>query len=149
MRGKAWTHTATRVVILLLWFGCQREPVVSLEEAAAEAVATDPEARRQEIVARLRGLVADLGAAGRYDCCIKIPCLHCAQRSGGCACGEGLRRGEPVCEECALMWLKGQGDEPGVDPACVRSFLEAERAMGEGRAPLPCGAMAEYPPPSQ
>lgn len=45
-------------------------------------------------------------------------------------CGEGLRRGEPVCEECALMWAKGQGDEPSVDPESVRSFLEAMRDPG-------------------
>jgi hypothetical protein len=46
---------------------------------------------------------------------------------GGCKCGEGLRNGQPVCEECALMWQAGHGAEPGVDPASVRSFLEAKR----------------------
>jgi hypothetical protein len=75
----------------------------------------------------LAQLVKDLGSAGRYDCCIEEPCRLCATRAGGCRCGEGLRRGEPVCEECALMWRRGKGAEPGVDAASVRSFLEAER----------------------
>jgi hypothetical protein len=49
--------------------------------------------------------------------------------AGGCSCGEGLRRGEPVCEECALMWKRGQGAEAGVQPNSVRSFLEMEHWM--------------------
>jgi hypothetical protein len=107
----------------------------------------DLEARRKALKATLRELVGDLGAAGRYDCCVETPCSMCALRAGGCACGEGLRAGEPVCEECALMWHTGKGAEPGVDPGSVRSFLEAARqetarARGEdicGR-PLPGGA---------
>jgi hypothetical protein len=84
------------------------------------------EADRQQINQDLNKLIYELQAAGRYDCCIKSPCKLCALRGGGCKCGEGLRRGEPVCEECALMWLRGQGDEPNISPKDVRSFLEAE-----------------------
>src|SRR5687767_6414088 len=58
------------------------------------------EDRRKAIAADVRALVADLEAAGRYDCCIQAPCNLCATRAGGCRCGESLRRGEPVCEEC-------------------------------------------------
>ena len=118
-----------RSLILLLWLGCQGDP---------PPPAPDFEARRVAIVAELNGLVTDLEAAGRYDCCIQKPCLHCARMAGGCRCGEGLRKGQPVCEECALMWRKGRGAEPGVDPAAVRSFLEAnDRA--EGHPACACG----------
>lgn len=75
---------------------------------------------------------------GRYDCCVKVPCTHCAVLAAGCKCGEGLRRGEPVCEECAYLWLQGQGDEPGVSKESVRSFLEASRAMQAGDSPCAC-----------
>lgn len=86
-------------------------------------------ARQSKLFKELRGLVAELVESGRYDCCIEIPCSHCAMMSGGCSCGEGLRRGEPVCEECAIMWVRGLGAETGIDPATVRSFLEAERII--------------------
>jgi hypothetical protein len=118
---------------VLVW-GCRDAP--SAPATAPSAVPTaapttdDPfEARRQALFGEVRELVASLTAAGRYDCCTKSPCSHCALLAAGCKCGEGLRRGEPVCEECAHLWTKGQGDEPGVDPAQVRSFLEAEKAM--------------------
>lgn len=94
----------------------------------APADPDDLKARHKAIREQIKALVGDLEAAGRYDCCIEHPCDTCAMRMGGCKCGEGLRRGEPVCEECAMMWRAGQGAEP-VDPTSVRSFLEAEREM--------------------
>ena len=110
--------------------------------SGAPAVAdTDPaalEARRVAIRAQIKELIGDLTAAGRYDCCVEAPCNLCATRAGGCRCGEGLRNGEPVCEECAMMWRRGNGAEPGVAPESVRSFLEAEREMearAKGEAP--------------
>ena len=39
---------------------------------------------------------------------------------------------KPVCEECALMWTRGQGIVPGVDPQRVCSYLEAERGLRDG-----------------
>jgi hypothetical protein len=129
-----------RVLILSLWLGCQPDPpAVPLVPEAADPA--DFEARRRAIVGDLKALTSDLEAAGRYDCCIDKPCLHCARMAGGCRCGEGLRKGEPVCEECALMWRKGRGAEPGVDPASVRSFLEASD-RGEGHPACGCGEAA-------
>ncbi|MDP6934163.1 MAG: hypothetical protein QGG40_14655 [Myxococcota bacterium] len=129
--------TLGRTLVILCWFGCQ-SPTPTPEPAAppaSEVTGTqraDPttEDHRKQIFGNLRERVDALGEAGTYDCCIKVPCSHCALLAGGCMCGEGLRRGEPVCEECALMWAKGQGDEPGVDPGSVRSFLEAMRDPG-------------------
>ena len=89
------------------------------EAAAQEAAALDVtddravEAARRALFERVRAYVEELSEGGRYDCCVKVPCSHCALMAGGCRCGEGARRGEPVCEECAYLWTRGQGDEPG------------------------------------
>lgn len=92
------------------------------------------EAERKALVEELQRLTRELEAEGAYDCCIASPCRQCALRTGGCRCGEGARRGEPVCEECALMWRRGQGAEPGVDPASVHSFSAAEERLDAARA---------------
>jgi len=102
-------------------------PLLLLCALACAPAAPTPEDRRAVIDAQTQALVDELQATGNYDCCVKSPCKTCATRQGGCKCGEGLRRGEPVCEECAMMWAMGRGDEPGVDPSSVRSFLEAAR----------------------
>ncbi|MFZ5478972.1 MAG: hypothetical protein ACOZNI_19535 [Myxococcota bacterium] len=106
----------------------------------------DFEARRKALKSTLRELVGELGEAGRYDCCVQTPCSMCALRTSGCSCGEGLRDGEPVCEECALLWHEGKGAEP-VDGSTVFSFLEAarrEEARAKGQdvcgRPLPGAA---------
>jgi len=127
-----------RVIALLLWIGCDPRPTPTLEDAARDLPparsADDLEARRRAVVAELRAVVDALSAEGVYRCCIRVACSWCATHTGGCACHDGLLRGEPVCEECALMWDKGQGSVPGVDPCSVRSFLEASRAV------TPCGS---------
>lgn len=134
--------TSARVVLtILLAMACDPAPRGVEAPAATDPAATDPaalEARRVALRAQLKALVGDLTVAGRYDCCVEAPCNLCAMRAGGCKCGEGLRNGEPVCEECAMMWRRGNGAEPGVDAAAVRSFLEAEREMeaaAKGEAP--------------
>lgn len=97
------------------------------------------EDQRKAIFSALRIRVDQLTAAGTYTCCIQTPCSHCALMAGGCQCGPGLARGEPVCHECAMMWHRGQGSIDGVDPASVCSFQEAERAMTYGGRCAPGG----------
>lgn len=123
-----------RLTLALLLLACSSRPADAPAQPEAVAPAApsladkrEVEARRAALFTQIRAWVSDLEEAGRYDCCVKQPCSHCAIMAGGCKCGEGLRRGEPVCEECALMWAAGQGDEPGVSPDDVRSFLEASR----------------------
>ncbi len=108
--------------LLLFFAACSTSP-----EAPAPGGGDVLEARRKELTSELRDLVGELEAAGRYDCCIETACKLCAMRAGGCRCGEGARAGEPVCEECALMWVQGKGAEP-VPASSIRSFLEAQRA---------------------
>ena len=116
---------ALRVSLVLLWIGCQRTPAPDGPPAASAPTLTE---RHQAVTDGIAALVAELSAAGTYQCCIRTPCRWCAMQTAGCDCGPGLVRGEPVCEECALMWTKGQGSIPGVDPDGVRSFIEAMRA---------------------
>jgi len=111
-----------KVAFITAWMGCQADaptvpppPPPSIEE------------RHRTVAAELDALIRALTDDGRYACCTKAPCKWCALRTAGCACGPGLKKGEPVCEECALMWTKGLGDVEGVDPEGVRSFLEAMR----------------------
>lgn len=119
------------LLALLLACAPTPEPEVpaSPDAGAAPLDRAALEARRIALKEDVRTLVAELSRAGRYDCCILVPCEMCAMRMGGCACGEGLRRSEPVCEECAMMWRAGQGAEPDVKPEDVRTFLEAEKEM--------------------
>lgn len=111
---------------LAILLACSAPPPVAGTRLPPNPTDTQLEAERKRIQAEVRAYVAALEEEGRYDCCVKVPCSHCAMLATGCACGEGLRRGEPVCEECAYLWTKGQGDEP-VDPSKVRSFLEAAK----------------------
>jgi len=150
----SWFALLATLALARVATACGASPPAGQEAApAADPAAVDPaalEARRLAIRDQVKALIGDLTAEGRYDCCVEAPCNLCAMRAGGCRCGEGLRRGEPVCEECAMMWRRGNGAEPGVEAAAVRSYLEAEREM-EARAkasveaPLPSGPAAEAP----
>lgn len=130
---------SARLLILILLGGCGGGPAPTPPPDAS----SDPlEARRKALSDEVRDMVKELEAAGRYDCCTQTPCKMCALRAGGCRCGEGLRNGEPVCEECAMMWKMGKGAED-VDPKTVRSFLEAQReATDKAQAPA-CGCGEE------
>lgn len=126
------------MVFALVGAACGGEPEPPVPADAPVALSPEQlESRRKEIVGAVKTLVGDLAASGRYDCCVEGPCQQCAMRMGGCKCGESARRGEPVCEECALMWRQGRGAEPGVDAAGVRSYLEAAREA-EDRAAGRC-----------
>lgn len=135
------------MVWLVVFVGCGGErapaPPVATAPTSVEPAADEPvdplEARRKALSEEMRELVDELEHAGRYDCCTDTPCKQCAFRTGGCRCGAGLRNGEPVCEECALMWGMGKGAED-VDPASVRSFLEAKREeTNKARGICACG----------
>lgn len=115
------------VALLLLW-GCADAPPPAAPPEPTGTSSKELEARRKAINAKLKALVGDLAAQDRYDCCVKVPCSTCALYGGGCKCGEGLRRGEPVCDECAFLWLRGEGAED-VDPATVKSFQQVEREL--------------------
>jgi len=124
--------------LLLLGLACSAPPAPAPERPPDVPERLAHEARRQELDGMIRAYVQELQAAGRYHCCITVPCTTCALLAGGCACAEGLARGEPVCDECAMLWQRGQGALPGVSKEQVRSFLEASRGMQPQRTPCDC-----------
>ena len=111
----------------------------AVEPVKEAPVVQSLEERRLAVAAELQAMIAMSTAEGTYNCCIKDPCTHCVRLTGHCACAEGLKRGEPVCEECAYMWTRGQGSIPGIDPKSVMSFLEAARPKEE-KAGCDCGS---------
>ena len=124
---------------LLIALGCRSAPAPAPSPRPPEVPERlAHEARRQELEGMIRAYVGELQADGRYRCCISVPCTTCAMLAGSCACADGLRRGEPVCDECAMMWQRGQGVVPGVSKDQVRSFLEASRSKDAARTPCDC-----------
>lgn len=127
--------------LLILGLGCASgpaPPAVPADRAPEVPARLAYEARRVELDGMIRAYVQDLQAADRYHCCIRTPCTTCAMLAGSCACADGLRRGEPVCDECAMMWQRGQGVVPGVSKDQVRSFLEDSRANQPQPTPCDC-----------
>ena len=56
----------------------------------------------------------ELMKEGRYHCCIDGACNHCVAE-GGCTCGDDIKNGRPICEECYMGWLNGDGMVEGID----------------------------------
>lgn len=50
---------------------------------------------------------------GKYMCCLKHPCDHCALKMGTCPCGQNAASDKPVCNECKGGWHAGDGAIPG------------------------------------
>ncbi len=46
---------------------------------------------------------------GKYTCCLRHPCDHCAMKMGQCPCGPNATKGMPVCNECKGSWYAGDG----------------------------------------
>lgn len=51
--------------------------------------------------------------SGKYTCCVKHPCDHCALKMGECPCGMNAQKDMPVCNECKGAWYAGDGAVPG------------------------------------
>jgi ribonucleotide monophosphatase NagD (HAD superfamily) len=59
---------------------------------------------------------------GRYSCCLKQACDHCALKMGECPCATNLQKGMAVCNECKGGWHAGDGAIPGIDPDDVTTM---------------------------
>ncbi|MCH8274369.1 MAG: hypothetical protein IH851_06230 [Armatimonadetes bacterium] len=53
--------------------------------------------------------MGEAAAAGKYGCCLKMPCSQCLVNMGECPCGGNAQIGEPVCHECKGGWAAGDG----------------------------------------
>jgi hypothetical protein len=52
---------------------------------------------------------------GRYGCCLRQPCDHCALKMGECPCGMNVQQGMAVCNECKGGWHAGDGAISGIN----------------------------------
>ena len=60
-----------------------------------------------------------LAKAGHYNCCNAPTCDECAIAMNMCPCRDNLKKGDPVCGQCAGGWEAGFGDVEGVDASKV------------------------------
>jgi len=62
---------------------------------------------------------------GKYDCCLREPCNHCALAESTCTCSQEVKHGEAVCNECYAGWQEGKGDVPNIKKENVKAdFME-------------------------
>ena len=64
-----------------------------------------------------------LAQEGKYGCCLKEPCNHCALNQGDCDCYKDLKKGEHVCIECYAGWQAGKGGIEGIKPSDVKTSI--------------------------
>ena len=64
-----------------------------------------------------------LAQEGKYGCCLKEPCNHCALDEGNCDCYKDLKKGEHVCIECYAGWQAGKGGIEGIKPSDVKTSM--------------------------
>jgi hypothetical protein len=66
---------------------------------------------------------------GKYMCCLKHPCDHCALKMGQCPCGQQAAAGKPVCNECKGGWYAGDGAIPGKKPDDIKTLPRGMEGM--------------------
>lgn len=71
---------------------------------------------RQDLKAAKRKLAKE----GHYSCCNAPTCDQCTIAMNMCPCRNNLKKGDPVCGECADGWSVGHGDLEGVDASTVK-----------------------------
>lgn len=59
---------------------------------------------------------------GKYTCCLRHPCDHCAMKMGQCPCGPNVVKGMPVCNECKGAWYAGDGAIPGKSAEDIKTL---------------------------
>ncbi len=96
-----------------------------------------PNAKLDDIRARLAKVKNGLMMDGNYSCCIAPSCDFCAMAMNGCPCGDNLAKGKPVCAECKGGWTAGFGMNPDIDAKDVKSLSDAEmKKMYKSRSEL-------------
>ncbi len=119
--------------------GYRATPVTG-EAAAADQKPGDapaPNAKLDDIRARLAKVKDGLMMDGKYSCCISPSCNFCALAMNGCPCGENLAKGKPVCGECKGGWTAGYGTMPDIDPKNVKALPDEEmKKMYKSRSEL-------------
>jgi len=119
------------VVVISATFGIscgqgERQVPPSKQEAIVQkAVEQSPAALITEVKEKLAAAKSKLAQEGKYDCCLREPCNHCALAESSCACSREVKHGEAVCNECYAGWQEGKGDVPNVKKENVKAdFME-------------------------
>lgn len=72
--------------------------------------------------------------AGKYSCCLKHPCDHCAVKMGECPCGMNAAKDMAVCNECKGGWAVGDGIVPGKTADQIMTMPRGmDMGMGKGK----------------
>ena len=66
---------------------------------------------------------------GKYGCCLKHPCDHCALKMGECPCGMNAAKDMPVCNECKGGWAAGDGVVPGKTADQIKTMPRMNMSM--------------------
>ena len=78
-----------------------------------------------EVKEKLAAAKSKLAQEGKYDCCLREPCDHCALAESSCTCSQEVKRGEAICDECYAGWQEGKGDVPNIKKENVKAdFME-------------------------
>lgn len=68
-------------------------------------------------------------SAGKYACCLKNSCDHCALKMGECPCGMNAAKDMPVCNECKGGWHAGDGAVPGKTAGQIKTMPRMSMGM--------------------
>lgn len=66
--------------------------------------------------------------SGKYGCCLKHPCDHCAVKMGECPCGMNATNDMMVCNECKGGWAAGDGVVLGKTPDQIKTMPRMDMA---------------------
>lgn len=120
-----------RVLALLLAFGVLGAAIQVLAQADAvspqqmemmKKMMMNRPATMTKVDQAIQAQKKQAASQGKYGCCLKQACDHCALKMGECPCGMNLRAGMAVCNECKGGWHAGDGAIAGINPADVKTL---------------------------
>jgi hypothetical protein len=119
-------------IIALFGISCgqqeRKAPAPAQESIVQKAEEKSSSALISEAKEKLAAAKSKLEQDGKYDCCLREPCNHCALSDSSCTCSQEVKRGEAVCNECYAGWQEGKGDVPNIKKENVKAdFMEQAR----------------------
>ena len=127
----------------------ESESAAHAEHAPASAAAMHTglvDMRQAMLVSEIDKYIDELGANGKYDCCVKPACRQCAITAGECHCRQVVTADGPCCGECTQAWVEGRGNIEGVDREQVLAHLGCVRSLYEKKTPEGMVAPAQRKP---
>ncbi len=104
---------------LVMLGGCAAEESSATDDGDGASVASggggEVDLTTVDLKAAVEAQMHEAADAGKYGCCLMMPCSQCMVNMGGCPCGDNLKDGKEVCHECKGGWAAGGGSVEGVD----------------------------------